>query len=81
MDFLQDFTQQFHFKLKLFLIKRRSIEWQTDYKSENKIMRIRGQDKVEWTNQLLDSFIFLDIYELHNKSIAIKNLNELKLLK
>ncbi|CAD8199093.1 unnamed protein product [Paramecium octaurelia] len=81
MDFLQDFTQQFHFKLKLFLIKRRSIEWQTEQKSESKIMRVRDQDKVEWTNQMRDSFVFLDIYELHNKSIAIKNLDELKLLK
>ncbi|CAD8182471.1 unnamed protein product [Paramecium octaurelia] len=81
MDFLEDFTSQFHFKLKLFLIKRRTIEWQTDYKSVSKIMRIRDQDKVEWTNLMRDSFVFWDMYELHNKSIAIKNLDELRLLK
>ncbi|CAD8127804.1 unnamed protein product [Paramecium sonneborni] len=81
MEFLQDFTQQFHFKLKLFLVKRRTIEWQTDYKFDCKIMKVREQEKVEWTNEISDSFVFLDMYELHNKSIAIKNLDDLKLLK
>ncbi|CAK92215.1 unnamed protein product (macronuclear) [Paramecium tetraurelia] len=44
-------------------------------------MRIRNQDKVEWTNLMRDSFVFWDMYELHNKSVAIKNLDEQRLLK
>ncbi|CAD8127933.1 unnamed protein product [Paramecium sonneborni] len=81
MEFLQDFTQQFTFQLQLFLIKRRTIEWQINYKSDNKIMKLKEEEKVEWTNQLNDSFVFQDMYELHNKSIVIKNLDDLKLLK